>query len=80
MRLNRIWLFSVIFAVACGVSIAPAYAVSKDKNKQSKSTKVVKSPKKPKTVRVTVTRANAPEVAAPPSFQQRLVCVDSMTT
>ena len=73
MRLNRIWLFSVIFAVTCGASIAPAYAASKDKDKQTKTSKVVvKSPKKPKTVRVTVTRANAPEVAAPPSFATAL--------
>jgi D-alanyl-D-alanine endopeptidase (penicillin-binding protein 7) len=73
MRLNRIWLFYVFFAVTCGASIAPAYAASKDKDKQTKTSKVVvKSPKKPKTVRVTVTRANAPEVAAPPSFATAL--------
>ena len=74
MRLNRVWLFAVILTIACGLNIAPASAAtSKDKEKQTKTTKVVvKSAKKPKTVRVTVTRANAPEVAAPPSFATAL--------
>jgi D-alanyl-D-alanine endopeptidase (penicillin-binding protein 7) len=73
MRLNQFWLFAVMFAFACGANVAPACAASKDKDKQTKSSKVVvKTPKKPKTVRVTVTRANAPEVAAPPSFATAL--------
>ncbi|MEN9378873.1 MAG: hypothetical protein RJB15_551 [Pseudomonadota bacterium] len=74
MRLSRTCLFAVIFVFAFGaLNIAPSIAASKDKEKQTKSTKVVvKSPKKPKAVRVTVTRANAPEVASPPSFATAL--------
>ena len=74
MRLSRTCLFVVIFVFAFGaLNIAPSIAASKDKEKQTKSTKVVvKSPKKPKAVRVTVTRANAPEVASPPSFATAL--------
>jgi D-alanyl-D-alanine endopeptidase (penicillin-binding protein 7) len=74
MRLNRICLFTLIFVFACGANMASvSAATSKDKDKQTKASKVVvKSPKKPKTVRVTVTRANAPEVAAPPSFATAL--------
>jgi serine-type D-Ala-D-Ala endopeptidase (penicillin-binding protein 7) len=74
MHLNRTCLFAVIFVFAFGaLNIAPSIAASKDKEKQTKSTKVVvKSPKKPKAVRVTVTRANAPEVASPPSFATAL--------
>ena len=74
MHLNRTCLFAVIFVFAFGaLNIAPSIAASKDKEKQTKPTKVVvKSPKKPKAVRVTVTRANAPEVASPPSFATAL--------
>ncbi|WP_353428335.1 serine hydrolase [Polynucleobacter sp. MWH-UH19D] len=74
MRLSRTCLFAVIFVFAFGaLNIAQSIAASKDKEKQTKSTKVVvKSPKKPKAVRVTVTRANAPEVASPPSFATAL--------
>ncbi len=74
MHLSRTCLFAVIFVFAFGaLNIAPSIAASKDKEKQTKSTKVVvKSPKKPKAVRVTVTRANAPEVASPPSFATAL--------
>jgi serine-type D-Ala-D-Ala endopeptidase (penicillin-binding protein 7) len=73
MRLNRFWLMFFAFVFVCGaMNIAPATAASKDKDKP-KSTKVaVKSPKKPKTVRVTVTRSNAPVVAGPPSLATAL--------
>ena len=74
MRLNRFWLFAVTLVFACGAfNIAPAIASSKDKDKQTKTTKVVvKSPKKPKTVRVTVTRSAGPVVAGPPSLATAL--------
>ena len=77
MRLKRLWLlvFTAIFACAALFN-APAVAVSKDKEKQTKTTKVVvktaKSPKKPKTVRVTVTRSADPAVAARPSLATAL--------
>ena len=77
MRLKRLWLlvFTAIFACAALFN-APAVAVSKDKEKQTKTTKVVvktaKSPKKPKTVRVTVTRSAEPAVAARPSLATAL--------
>ena len=77
MRLNRLWLtvFTAIFA--CGALFsAPAFSASKDKEKQTKTTKVVvktaKSPKKQKTVRVTVTRSAEPAVAARPSLATAL--------
>ena len=74
MRLNRFWLFALTLVFACGaLEMAPALAASKDKDKQTKSSKVVvKSPKKPKAVRVTVTRSNAPVVAGPPSLATAL--------
>ena len=77
MRLNRFWLFAFSAIFACGTLIyAPAFASSKDKEKQAKTAKVVvktaKSPKKPKTVRVTVTRSTEPAVAARPSLATAL--------
>ena len=77
MRLNRFWLFVVmwLFAFAALVNV-PAIAASKDK--QAKTTKVVvvktatRTPKKPKTVRVTVTRSAESAVAAPPSLATAL--------
>jgi D-alanyl-D-alanine endopeptidase (penicillin-binding protein 7) len=74
MRLNRFWPFVVSsFFVFGALNIGSAIASSKDKDKQVKTSKTVaKSPKKPKTVRVTVTRSNAPVVAAPPSLATAL--------
>jgi len=77
MRLNRLWLLVFTATFACGALFnAPAFAATKDKEKQSKTTKVVikttKSPKKPKTVRVTVTRSAEPAVAARPSLATAL--------
>ena len=77
MRLNRFWLFAFTAIFACGALIhAPAFAASKDKEKQTKTAKVIiktaKSPKKPKSVRVTVTRSAEPEVAARPSLATAL--------
>ena len=77
MRLNRFWLFAFTAIFACGALIhAPAFAASKDKEKQTKTAKVIiktaKSPKKPKSVRVTVTRSAEPVVAARPSLATAL--------
>ena len=77
MGLNRAWLLAVAVVFASGaLHIAPAMAASKDKDSQAKATKTTKvqnkSSKKPKTVRVTVTRSAAPAVVAPPSFATAL--------
>ncbi|WP_251369937.1 serine hydrolase [Polynucleobacter sp. JS-JIR-5-A7] len=78
MHLNRFWLFVLALIFGYGaLGVAPAIAASKDKEKQTqaqtKTTKVVvKSPKRPKTVRVTVTRSTAPAVAGPPSLATAL--------
>jgi D-alanyl-D-alanine endopeptidase (penicillin-binding protein 7) len=74
MFLNRLWLSAVaLLFVGSLLNNAQAIAASKDKDKPAKTTKVVvKSPKKPRTVRVTVTRSNAPVVAAPPSLATAL--------
>ena len=74
MRLNRVWLIAVALVFLGGVmGGVPAIAANKEKDKPAKTTKVVvKSPKKPKTVRVTVTRSSEPTVAAPPSFATAL--------
>lgn len=74
MRLNRYSLLVLAGIFACGALFhVPVQAAGKDKDKQTKTTKVVvKAPKKPKTVRVTVTRSAAPVVAAPPSLATAL--------
>jgi D-alanyl-D-alanine endopeptidase (penicillin-binding protein 7) len=74
MGLKHAWFFLVaLFFVSGALHNAPVIAASKDKDNQTKTTKVlVKSSKKPKTVRVTVTRSAAPVVAAPPSFATAL--------
>lgn len=74
MRLNRYSLLVLAGIFAFGaLHLVPVQAASKDKDKQTKTTKVVvKAPKKPKTVRVTVTRSAAPVVAAPPSLATAL--------
>ena len=77
MGLNRAWFLAVAVVFASGaLHIAPAMAASKDKDSQAKATKTTKvqnkSSKKPKTVRVTVTRSAAPAVVAPPSFATAL--------
>ena len=74
MSLNRYSLLVLAGIFAFGaLHQVPVQAASKDKDKQTKTTKVVvKAPKKPKTVRVTVTRSAAPVVAAPPSLATAL--------
>ena len=74
MHLNRFWLF--IFTCLWMTSTA-IYAQPASKDKVSKSVKaatkvVVKAPKKPKTVRITVTRPESPVVEARPSFATAL--------
>lgn len=71
MRLNRLWLFTlaVIFAVGA-MANAPAIAANKDKQQAKTSAKATtktgnKAAKKPKTVRVTVTRSSEPIPARP---------------
>ena len=79
MRLNRFWLFvlTLLFAYSAFIN-APAVAASKDKEKQAKTTKIVvvktasKSAKKPKTVRVTVTRPSEPVIPTRPSLATAL--------
>ena len=74
MHLNRFWLF--IFTCLWMTSTA-IYAQPASKDKATKSVKattkvVVKAPKKPKTVRITVTRPETPVVEARPSFATAL--------
>lgn len=78
MRLNRLWLFAlaVIFAVGA-MANAPAIAANKDKQQTKSTTKTAaktntKAAKKPKTVRVTVTRSAEPVVPARPSLATAL--------
>lgn len=78
MRLNRFWLLVCTLLFAVGATLnSPVIASTKDKEKQAKTTKVVtktasKSPKKPKAVRVTVTRSNEPVIPARPSLATAL--------
>jgi D-alanyl-D-alanine endopeptidase (penicillin-binding protein 7) len=70
-----IWILTAVFA--CGASLnASAIAANKDKEKQAKTSKVIvktaKSAKKPKAVRVTVTRSSDSAVASHPSFATAL--------
>ena len=74
MHLNRFWLF--IFTCLWMTSTA-IYAQPASKDKATKPVKattkvVVKVPKKPKTVRITVTRPETPVVEARPSFATAL--------
>jgi D-alanyl-D-alanine endopeptidase (penicillin-binding protein 7) len=78
MHVNRFWLLvcTLLFAIGATVN-APVMSASKDKDKQAKTTKVVvkyasKSAKKPKTVRVTVTRSAEPVIPARPSLATAL--------
>ena len=74
MYVNRLWLFvlAVIFTIGLPIH-SSAFAASKDKDKQSKRTKVViKSNKTPKSVRVTVTRSTEPAAPARPSLASAL--------
>lgn len=78
MRLNRFWLFSLAVLFAIGTLVgAPAIAANKEKQPakapaKAASKTATKSTKKSKTVRVTVTRATEPVVAARPSFATAL--------
>jgi len=74
MYVNRLWPFvlAVIFTIGLPIH-SSAFAASKDKDKQSKRTKVViKSNKTPKSVRVTVTRSTEPAAPARPSLASAL--------
>ncbi|WP_114689587.1 serine hydrolase [Polynucleobacter necessarius] len=78
MRLNQFWLciLAVLFAIGVLVN-APAIAASKDKRQTKASAKTAtkttsRSVKKPKTVRVTVTRSAEPVVPARPSLATAL--------
>lgn len=78
MRLNRFWLFAltVLFAVGA-MANAPAIAANKEKQPTKATTKAAaktntKVAKKPKTVRVTVTRSTEPVVPARPSLATAL--------
>ena len=73
MHVNRTWPLFLAVLFTCGISVnSPAFAASKDKDKQSKTKVVIKSTKKPKAVRVTVTRSTEPVVAARPSLASAL--------
>jgi len=78
MRLNRFWLvtFGILFAVGTLVN-SPAIAANKDKQAAKTPAKATtktatKSAKKPKTVRVTVTRSAEPVIPARPSLATAL--------
>jgi len=84
MHLNRFWLFAHICLISFGVAISsPVIAANPDSQTakssraakgpaKSESKKVVKSSKKPKTVRTTVTRPGVSVVPARPSFATAL--------
>ena len=77
MRLNRFSILILTLVFACGASLnASAIAAAKDKDGQTKANKVTvkiaKSPKNPKTVRVTVTRSSEPATPSHPSFATAL--------
>ncbi len=77
MHLNRFWALILMAAFVCGAAMnAPAIAANKDKEKQTKTTKVVvkntKAAKKQKSVRVAVTRSSEPAAPAHPSFATAL--------
>ena len=78
MRLNRFWLFAMaVFFAVCALANVPAMAANKDKQQAKPTTKATtktntKAAKKPKTVRVTVTRSTEPVVPARPSLATAL--------
>ena len=78
MRLNRLWLAALVALFAVGTLLsAPAIASTKDKQAAKTSAKATtktatKSAKKPKTVRVTVTRSTEPVIPARPSLATAL--------
>jgi D-alanyl-D-alanine endopeptidase (penicillin-binding protein 7) len=80
MYLNRFWLSATTCAlVAVTVFCNPALAANSDQQVKSKSqaatktaTKTAKAPKRPKRVRVAVTRSMEPVVPAMPSFATAL--------
>ncbi|MBU3617178.1 serine hydrolase [Polynucleobacter sp. JS-Polo-80-F4] len=79
MRLNRFWAAALgtLFAVGTLVSVPAIAANSKDKQTSKTTNKVVvkttaKTAKKPKTVRVTVTRSAEPIIPARPSLATAL--------
>ena len=77
MLLNRFCLFALALLFVCGISVGvPAFAASKDQDQQTKtskvSVKVAKSTKKPKAVRVAVTRAAEPAIPTHPSLATAL--------
>ena len=73
MHLNRIkpLIWVVLFAVCIPIN-SVAFAATKDKDKQSKTKVVIKSTKKPKSVRVAVTRSAEPAAPARPSLASAL--------
>jgi D-alanyl-D-alanine endopeptidase (penicillin-binding protein 7) len=85
MRVNRFWLIAVVsllsFGAATSFQVRAANAdsptakstkVSVKTAVKSEAKKVAKSSKKPRTVRITVTRTSEPVVAARPSFATAL--------
>ena len=73
MHVNRIWPLVLAVLFTCGISVnSPAFAASKDKDKQTKTKVVIKSAKKAKSVRVTVTRSTEPAAPARPSLASAL--------
>ena len=73
MHVNRIWPLVLAVLFTCGIPVnSPAFAASKDKDKQSKTKVVIKSTKKAKSGRVTVTRTTEPAAPARPSLASAL--------
>jgi serine-type D-Ala-D-Ala endopeptidase (penicillin-binding protein 7) len=69
MHLNRLWLFifTCLWMTSSAIEAQPASKAAKTTTKV-----VIKAPKKPKTVRITVTRPATPVVEARPSFATAL--------
>lgn len=72
--MNRLWLFvfTGLFMASAAINAQPATKEKTPKTTKTASKSVAKSPKKPKTVRITVTRSASPAVEAPPSFATAL--------
>ena len=78
MRLNRFWLVALGALFAIGAMVNASAVTANNNDKQAKTpakaaTKTAtKSAKKPKAVRITVTRSSVPVVSGPPSFATAL--------
>ena len=73
MHVNRFWPLVLAVLFTCGIPVSsPVFAANKDKDKASRTKVVIKSNKKPKSVRVAVTRSAEPAAPARPSLASAL--------